>query len=153
MSGMQNYRTPKPVFNFLNRRFGPFALDAFADCENALCKNYLTTKENAFHCEWVDKTFGNPPFSMTTLAVAKARFECFTMGRRSVLLIPVGGNQEWFRKLIEDPFVSFWYPDKRINFLTPEGLETSRSTHDVFVCAFGYEYADKISVLAMRGLI
>lgn len=57
-----NWRTPKDLFNILNKEF-KFVLDAAADQNNALCENYYTEKNSGLINPWFGNVWCNPPYS------------------------------------------------------------------------------------------
>lgn len=136
MSGKQNYRTPKWLFDQLNSLFGPFKLDAYASHENALCADYFTEKSGQGH--WRDVTFANPPFKLAGFCAAQALFYHATGGVRSVLILPVGCSQRWFHKLIEDD-AGILYPEKRISFNKPDGTPTKGADRDTIIVTIGFD--------------
>lgn len=57
------WATPQEFFNTLNRKFGPFDLDACASDDNAKCDKYYTAEDNGLVQDWSGHTvFVNPPY-------------------------------------------------------------------------------------------
>jgi phage N-6-adenine-methyltransferase len=135
MSGVQNMRTPKWLFDLLNRRFGPFVLDAFADETNALCRNWYGREVDGCNQPWADVTFANPPFRLMEQTVAQAVFEADGRGVRSIVIGPVGCSQAWYRVLAIRGTI--YLPDRRISFDNPDGTPTRQANRDTIIMAFG----------------
>lgn len=142
---VQERRTPQWLFDELNRRFGPFVCDLFADESNALCDDYFSTENNALDADWPDRSFGNAPFEMTTEVVKKAAHEAIVHNIRSVLLAPTGCSQAWFH---EHAFLGTVYvPDMRISFDDIAGNPTGKkhgnesgADRDTMILVFGPEH-------------
>lgn len=128
--GNQNMRTPGWLFYYLNERFGPFRLDAAANDENHLCEEYYTEKRSGLQAAWTDVTFCNPPFKESGLWVKKALWER-TQGCSSVMILPIGCSQQWYRLFISK--ATIYLPDKRIHFDEPDGTPTSKADRDTMV--------------------
>lgn len=126
---MQNRRTPRYLFEFLEQKFGKFVLDAFADSANALCDNFYTEQDNALVQPWPDGTFANPPFKLAGKCVDKALSE----PGRSVLILPVGCSQKWAQRLIISTRTNIYMPDRRINFDLPDGTPTRGADRDTWI--------------------
>lgn len=134
---LQNRRTPQWLFDLLDDRFGPFALDAFASDGNALCPTYYTKKQNGLEQPWVDLTFANPPFKIIGEVLRKAIAEG-EINRRSIIIGPVGCCQQWMHDWAI--YGTIYVPTRRINFDTPTGKPTRRADRDTMIYAFGCEY-------------
>lgn len=57
-----DFRTPRDIFNQLDKRYGPFEIDVAAHCENNLCENYFDIKMNGLNQIWKGKVWSNPPY-------------------------------------------------------------------------------------------
>jgi phage N-6-adenine-methyltransferase len=136
--GQQDMRTPKWLFDLLNELYGPFQLDAFADHHNALCKRYYTEQgDDGLIAPWLDRTFANPPFSIFDRAMCKAVTSNLAHGHRSVLIGPVACSQRWFHDWVV-PNGHILVPNKRINFLRPDGTPTKSADRDTMIFLVGY---------------
>ncbi len=142
MSGNQNMRTPKWVFEAIQTELGiEFTLDAAADDLNAMCE-WRYTKDrsglaNAWSSGW---SWCNPPFSEFTKWIAWAWTEWAKHGRSSVLLGPAGCSQSWFHEHAKGGTV--YVPDCRINYLMPDGKPTTAADRDTMIYAFGDQFAN-----------
>jgi phage N-6-adenine-methyltransferase len=61
-SGENDYWTPRPIFEALNKRFGPFTLDVAASEKNKLVENYFDKETNALKQMWSGRAYCNPPY-------------------------------------------------------------------------------------------
>lgn len=57
-----DFRTPRFVFEYASKRWGPFNLDAAANAENALCSTYYTERDDALLQLWEGWVWCNPPY-------------------------------------------------------------------------------------------
>jgi len=137
---LQTRRTPRWLFDLLNAKFGPFALDAFADHQNFLCTPYWTKEDDGCSRPWRNATFGNPEFEAMEPALEQAVRQA-ALGVRSVILGPVGCSQGWYHRLAIQGTV--YVPDKRISFDMPDGTPTSQADRDTIVMVFGDKYANQ----------
>lgn len=136
--GNQNMRTPRWLFDYLNERFGPFQLDAFASPENALCTNYWTEQDNGLEKPWACDTFANPPFRLAGAAIEKAYDEFLVHNNWSVLILPVGCSQQWYhRYCLRDSRITVYHPDCRINFDMSDGTPTKSADRDTMIVCVG----------------
>ena len=136
---LQTRRTPKWLFDFLDKKFGPFKLDAFAEPHNALCPKFYTPEQNGCAQPWEDVTFGNPEFEDMTKPLEQAVAQAKD-GHRSIIIAPVGCSQSWYHELAIQG--SIYVPNKRINFDLPDGTPTGRADRDTIVIAFGREHTN-----------
>jgi len=137
---LQTRRTPRWLFDFLDDRFGPFQLDAFAEPNNALCDNFYTKEQDGSVQPWADVTFGNPEFEDMTTPLFHAVRQA-EVGVRSCIIGPVGCSQTWYHELAIRGTV--YVPDIRINFDLPDGTPTNRADRDTIVMCFGGEHENK----------
>lgn len=133
----QGHRTPPWLFQLCQSLIGdPFALDAFADAESALCSEWYGTAEDGLVKPWADPTFANPPFRLMGQVVTKAVAEWRSRRRvRTVLLGPAGCSQRWLHELW--PWATVYWPDKRISYLDPRGRATLGAMQDSAVYVVG----------------
>jgi phage N-6-adenine-methyltransferase len=125
---LQTRRTPRWVFDALVKRFGPFALDAYAEPHNALCPRFYTREQDGNIQPWEDQTFANPEFADMGAPLLKAVEEA-KRGVRSLILGPVGCSQDWYHELAIQGTI--YTPDCRITYDTPDGKPTGvRACHN-----------------------
>jgi DNA (cytosine-5)-methyltransferase 1 len=136
---LQDRRTPRWLFHALERQFGPFSLDAFAQPHNALCERFLTQAQDGTRHPWADVTFANPPFAVMAEAIEQAVREA-RHGVRSVVVGPVGCSQGWYHELAIRGTI--YVPDRRISYDLPNGRPTDGADRDSIVIAFGGEHAN-----------
>lgn len=136
---LQNRRTPKWLFDLLNECFGPFVLDAFACERDALCQRYYTRADNGLERPWMDGTFANPPFKIIGDVMKKAVAEG-ELGRRSVVIGPVGCSQQWMHGWAI--YGTIYAPTLRVNFDLPDGTPTKQADRDTMIYTFGVEYTN-----------
>ncbi len=133
----QGHRTPAWLFRLCQSLVGqPFALDAFADAESALCAKWYGEADDGLQQLWRDPTFANPPFRLMGQVVRKAVAEWRGRRRvRTVLLGPVGCSQRWLHELW--PWATVYWPDKRITYLDLQGRATLGAMQDSAVYVIG----------------
>jgi len=136
---MQDRRTPRWLFDLLAERFGPFALDAFAEEHNALCPRYIGASDDGCRQRWEDVTFANPPFALMGDAVEQAVRES-RHGVRSVVIGPAGCSQRWYHEHAIRGTI--YVPDRRVNYDLPDGTPTHGADRDSIVIAFGGAHAN-----------
>ncbi len=143
-----SWRTPDDIFTMLNRRWGPFTLDAAATEENKKCDLWLgpgsPLGEDALEAEWQGVAFLNPPYSQTAAFVWKAWAEVWSKRcERAVLLLPATTDVRWFHEYVwgeERAYsgVEVDFSCGRIRFLRPDGSKAGTPTHgSMFVCFHG----------------
>lgn len=130
------WRTPQAVFDLLNKRYGPFTLDAAADETNHKCDIWLgpgSGKPDALVVDWCNydgspaRVFCNPPYDHTAEFIAKAWEEVDLGHVYSVtLLVPNTTDVKWFHRWCwqdgkprPDTIVDFY--NGRIRFERPDG--------------------------------
>lgn len=125
------WRTPPEALALLRQRF-PFALDAAASPEAAVCDRYLTPEEDALTCSWAEAAGGtverpawafcNPPYSSRgggLLAwVAKAVEEAATGRLGVVLLVPPSTGTRYMHLVDHAGSEVILWP-YRLDFLDP----------------------------------
>jgi hypothetical protein len=138
--GLQVRRTPPKFYGFLNDRFGPFKLDAYADESNALAPRHINREQDGNKTDWADVTYFNPEFDDMTAPLEQA-IRMAERGIRSVGLGPVGCSQAWYHELAIRGTI--YVPDRRINFDLPDGAPTDGADRDTIVMAFGREHYNR----------
>lgn len=103
ISNRTDWETPREVFNWAERKWGPFYLDAAATKENALCIEYLDTKDDSLSCSWCEESgngavWVNPPYSRGIEPWIDKMIE---EGKqcRVVALLPAKTDTQWFAKV------------------------------------------------------
>ncbi|MCR1838515.1 phage N-6-adenine-methyltransferase [Pasteurella caecimuris] len=140
-----HYRTPKYVFNWLNRRFH-FDVDGCASKENALCAEYidsnfdfLTCSMRGFQnsCEKENlRIFVNPPYS-DPLPFVKRAAELKEAGYLVVMLLPADKSTKWYKVIQENATEVIDIIGGRINFLHPvTGEEVKGNNKGSMVAVF-----------------
>jgi phage N-6-adenine-methyltransferase len=146
-----NWRTPPETFDYLNKRYGPFTLDAAADASNHLCGLWFGPHgalEDALGGSWAingntqHRVFCNPPYTMTWAFVMKAREEveaghCIS----ATLLLPATTDVKWFHEAVwagDRPRegVTVEFSKGRIRFLRPDGSKAGTPTHGSMFVTF-----------------
>ena len=117
------YRTPRYVFNWLNKRFN-FKVDGCASKDNALYSMYCTNDENGgflnnksilkLRCS----IFDNPPYSNPFPFVKRAA-ELMDQGHLVVMLLPADKSTKWYKAIQENATEVIDIIGGRINFLHP----------------------------------
>ncbi|URC22387.1 putative adenine-specific methylase [Serratia phage vB_SmaM-Susuwatari] len=99
-------RTPKWLFNVLNKRYGGpdgFNLDAAADAENSHCIAHYNEEQNSLLQEWAsyEYVFCNPPFDDLNPWVEKAIAEC-KLGKNVTvaMILPHDVSVAWAHRAI-----------------------------------------------------
>ena len=135
----QEMRTPPWLYAEVCRLCGVerFELDAFASAENTLCSVYCDEEADGLLMPWLNPTFCNPPFSLMAQVVDKALVEC-ERGVTVGLIGPSGCSQRWFHKLIKKALV--YFPDKRLQFLGPDGEAKKGAMQDSAVYIFNWSF-------------
>ncbi|AUS00804.1 DNA N-6-adenine-methyltransferase [Vibrio phage 1.278.O._10N.286.54.E8] len=100
------WRTPKPIFDYYDKRFG-FDCDVAASFSNAFRpynhfgEQYDGTFINALDRDWGAINFLNPPYSDISPWVLKA-IEQLKKGKITVMLIPADTSVKWFKLAFEN---------------------------------------------------
>lgn len=97
-------RTPKLLFKWISRRWGPFDLDPATDEDNWLetPNFFFTPKEDGLKREWFGKVYVNPPYGRDIIKWLKKAFAERMNGHaeRVVFLLPARTDTTWFHKYI-----------------------------------------------------
>ena len=94
------WQTPKPIFDYYDRRFDIVA-DVAASESNSLCTSFLDQEDDALKTRWFVTNWCNPPYSDITPWVEKA-IEEKKKGRLTVMLIPADTSVKWFKLAYEN---------------------------------------------------
>lgn len=114
-----SWGTDPIIFKALHYEFN-FTLDAAANDDNALCKNYFTINDNALAQDWSKhkSVWINPPYSRGNIKafMAKAAEET-KKGVTSVFLVPATLDAQWLPvsciseiRIITGGRLSFYHP-------------------------------------------
>jgi phage N-6-adenine-methyltransferase len=109
-----SWRTPKEIFNNLNREF-KFECDVAASEFNHLCDVYYTEEMDSLSLPWFDVNWCNPPYSNIRPWVEKAIKE-HELGKTTVMLIPADTSVKWF-KMAFDTANEVRFISGRISFI------------------------------------
>lgn len=122
------YRTPRYVFNALNRKYR-FDVDACASADNALCEKYFTENLDITKTEiqelvsegsrvWMNPPYSNPtPFVQTAIDLMIHR-DCVV-----VMLLPADKSTKWFSLALSAATEICDVIGGRINFFHPVTCE------------------------------
>lgn len=116
------YRTPRYVFNWLNKRF-KFEIDGCASDENTLCELYITKEEDFTNPYWTlayphASIWVNPPYSNPMPFVQSAVRLC-KEGHLVVTLLPADKSTKWYQVIQENASEVIDIIGGRINFINP----------------------------------
>jgi len=109
LTGSDNtFGTPREVFDYFNRWYGPFDLDAAANRKNRLVKQYLgqggkyeNALDPAVHWHQLgEKIWLNPPFGRGLGNWVKRAWEEHHRGCRIVMLLPASTGPRWYRDYV-----------------------------------------------------
>lgn len=115
--GRQDWRTPPALFATLDRRFGPFNLDAAASDGNHMCDRYFTEEDDALTQDWNGRVFVNPPFGTTGDWVRYAHWQKSRGADLICMILLASMCSDWMHS-----YASRWeifVPDRRINYWHP----------------------------------
>ena len=158
------WRTPQRWFELLNKRYGPFTLDAAADSTNHKCDLWLgpdspvgpiATDALATVWDWQfvsdrapkggHRVFCNPPYDYTEEFVEKGWTEVDLDHVFSVtLLVPATPDVKWFHKWVwkdgkPRPNTVVDFSEGRIRFERPDGSLAGSPTHGSMFITFRKE--------------
>lgn len=147
------YRTPKYVFNWLQKLYYWFNLDGCATARNTLCHNWIgkgspicedflsdelfqaLLDEIVNACECL-RIFVNPPYSNPLPFVQRA-VELRKAGHFVVMLLPADKSTKWYKVIQENATEVIDIIGGRINFLHPEtGEEVKGNNKGSMVVVF-----------------
>jgi phage N-6-adenine-methyltransferase len=99
-----NWRTPRWLFDYVAKLYGPFDVDLAASAGNALAPKYVTLAENSLTVNWLDygkNGFCNPPYSDLEPWLYKAAMSALT-GFSSTWILPAwNGEKFWDNALFQ----------------------------------------------------
>jgi len=128
-------RTPLWLYQKINARWGPFDLDACANAENALCERFLTREMDAIRhpMDAYKRVYWNPPYSMPSIFVRRAREMSEAHGTVHVMLLPVSPSARWWRDVISA--TELVYLSHRVSFNLADGSPSPYAARDSHVIA------------------
>jgi phage N-6-adenine-methyltransferase len=148
----QGMRTPAWLVKLLEQRIGRrFQVDLFASPHDAVCKRYLTVRDDALTCPWpvVGAAFANPPFKLFGRAIEKAFAEATSARQPDIvvcLLGPSGCSQRWFHTYARRGTVL--KPTRRLAYLKPDGKTTAGAMADTAAYIFGRGWWNDVKACA-----
>lgn len=136
-SNRGDWRTPKDLFDNLNREFH-FELDAAANDENHLCPMYFTQDISAFINDWSEPTvFCNPPYSRDIGQWIKRAWQQSRIhGNTIVLLIPSRTDTNWWHEFVMNYADEIRLIKGRLKFTHPNEPESQSSTFPSAIVVF-----------------
>ena len=121
---IQNYRTPRPFWDWLNEMFA-FTLDAAADEHNALCPKYYTEATNGLAQSWAGEVvWVNPPFKQIKKWLEKAEHAADFEDATVVMLLPAALETRWFRYYGTRGDIAILTP--RLPYIHPDPAQRSK---------------------------
>lgn len=96
----KNWQTPKWFFKLFDKKY-KFEWDMAASKWNALCKNYVTKKQDALKIDWPGNTsiYCNPPYNSRTLGKWFSKgFDAARRGSNVVFLVHGRIDTAWFHE-------------------------------------------------------
>ena len=123
--------TPEPVIKIIKQLLGVknFSFDPFSSEEaNTIvgAKVFFTKETDAFRTPWpkAKSFFCNPPYSRELMSPAIDRLIDQSRNfKRGAVLVHSSTSARWFHKLM-DWCDEVWFPEVRINFWLPNGIQT-----------------------------
>ncbi len=135
-----SWETPQPLFDSLNKAFGPFTLDAAASEGNHKCSHYFTTE--GLISPWFDidgkpaNAFCNPPFSAIGDWVEKAYDEA-REGVYVAMLLPAHRCAlPWFHDWVIGKAYAVHFIRGRTAYSPPPGIKDSTPAFGSMVVAY-----------------
>lgn len=98
-SRKDDWETPNDLFVNLNKRYGPFTLDAAAFATNSKCNLHFNPEHDGLKQSWQGhKVWVNPPYgrNITGLWIKKAWEECYKEDTTVTMLLPSRTGTKWY---------------------------------------------------------
>ena len=131
--------TPQWLFDWSNREYGPFALDAAAKPANAKCDRFFTEADDGLNQHWGPETvWCNPPYADCKAWVEKAHWESTYHHTSVVLLLPAYTGTQWWHDSVSAA-AQVVFLRKKFKF---EGAEHNSPFYCVLVL-FGERYRNQ----------
>lgn len=106
-SASDEWATPQPLFDELNRLFGGFTLDPCATPQNAKCSRFFTREDNGLSRPWDGKVFMNPPYGRQIGGWVRKAWEESLRGALVVCLLPARVDTRWWHDYARKGHVYF----------------------------------------------
>lgn len=107
LSSSNEWATPRPLVRQLSKAFGPFDLDAAAAPWNAVCRHFVSRRDNLLrHQPKAKRVWLNPPYSRGNLDVFVGLARELVLTRRwqsCTLLVPHYTADGWWRRHVVRP--------------------------------------------------
>jgi phage N-6-adenine-methyltransferase len=98
--GKPDWGTPPKLWDYLQRGWGPFKLDAATTKDNPLKTPLFYTKEDdGLSKKWEHPTYVNPPYGKDVIKWVKKAFESM-QSIKTVMLLPARTDTKWFHDYI-----------------------------------------------------
>jgi phage N-6-adenine-methyltransferase len=106
-SATDEWETPRPLFEELDRIFGGFTLDPCATSNNAKCPHFFTRLDDGLTQPWTGKVFMNPPYGRVIGKWVKKAWEESLTGTLVVCLLPARVDTRWWHDYARKGHVYF----------------------------------------------
>ena len=116
--------TPQQFFDNMNKRFGPFTLDAAASDLNHKCDKYFTEEDNALEQDWTGRVWCNPPYGHGVGKWVKKAVEEVQKGNciKVVMLLRSTTDVLWFHDWAWDNCAEILFVKGRMKFDDGSGI-------------------------------
>jgi len=138
------WRTPKMIFDALDREFG-FEVDAAASPANALCDHYWTVDDNSLSIDWSTTitsatgggptVFLNPPYGRGLGAWVDKAIEQQARGCTVVMVLMACTDTKWWAKLWNSAH-EVRFVTGRVKFLDRNGKEQNAAPKGTAIVVF-----------------
>lgn len=126
--------TPQSVFDWANRRWGPFDIDVAAEPWNAKCPKFYTKEQDGLTLPWTGRIWCNPPWSECPRWAAHGELVCHGEAELVVMLLPMRRGTEWWEEIVETHADHIKPIRGRIQFNPPPGTKKGKGGFEA--CAF-----------------
>lgn len=119
-----DWRTPRWLFELLNKSAGGFVVDAAADQSNALCERFYgpgsVWGEDALSVErWASPAFCNPPYERDILKWCEKFAQQAHLGVTTVALLPAKIETRWWYEGVIEKRADVIFVVGRVQFDSP----------------------------------
>ena len=121
----QHKSTPQKLYEWADRRYGPFDVDVAAEAWNTKCAIFYNKAQDGLESTWIGRVWCNPPWDNIEPWVRKA-IKSVKLDRTAeivVMLLPTRTGQNWFTNLAQPHASTIHYVRGRIRFDPPPGYE------------------------------
>ena len=136
INALDTWGTPQNIFNFAEKRWGSFQLDASANLFNAKVTNFISENQNALATDWNAKnTWLNPPYGRQMPLFIKRALNQVREGNtdRVVCLIASRTDTKIFQDVIFPLASELYFVKGRIKFLRNGEVVQGANYASVFV--------------------